>query len=328
MLEVHARRAAPTIHEDDAKKTVLAEIEASLVDLKRMSLTAVESAKGYPVWIEAYRLERLLALIEPKECLWDEVKSRMAEAVEEKLNSAPRLAAAVDATGSSVFDTQTPPALRDGGEMLLRSLLLEILEDLHWAAERKYYSRPIRETATHRIIWCGIISFALFIMPYIILHISLALGKTSLINNWSYLPLYSAVTAGLFGALFSRLLYLQSNWDALSVGGLKDARDFTSIFLRGCVGMTGAVVVFFFLQSGVVSGPLFPDFSQIGVEDTRYPNRNVPESDQGNYLHLVYPSKSLALLVVWSFLAGFSERLVPSILRDTENSFAKPAPEK
>ena len=79
-----------------------------------------------------------------------------------------------------------------------------------------------------------------------------ATGNVGKVDSWSGLPLYACMTAGIFGALFSRLLYLQMNWDALSVGGLKDAREFTSILLRACVGMTGAVIVSFFLQSNVV----------------------------------------------------------------------------
>jgi hypothetical protein len=42
-------------------------------------------------------------------------------------------------------------------------------------------------------------------------------------------------------------------------------------------------------------------------------------------MHLIMPSNALALLAMWSFLAGFSERLVPSILANTESSFAKSA---
>ena len=135
----------------------------------------------------------------------------------------------------------------------------------------------------------------------------------------SWLPFYTALTSGLFGALFSRLLFLQSNWDTLTIGGLKAARDYTSIFLRGCVGMTGAVIVSFFLLSNVVGGGLFPTFSEIGLDTASYPKveGNAP------HLSLIYPSKSLALLVVWSFLAGFSERLIPSLLQDTEASIAK-----
>jgi hypothetical protein len=131
------------------------------------------------------------------------------------------------------------------------------------------------------------------------------------------------LTAGLFGALFSRLLYLQSNWNVLSIGGLKDARDIWSIFLRGCVGMTGAVIVSFFLQSGIIAGGLFPDFSQIGMEEKLYPLVDKDPNGTLNSLHIIYPSKSLALLVVWSFLAGFSERLVPSILQETENKIGR-----
>jgi hypothetical protein len=266
------------------------------------------------IWIEANRLERLLALVEPKDYLWSEVKSRVAEASDERLGSASRLLAATAAADSSLFDhAQSPPALRAGAESSLRSLLLDVLEDLHWANQRKYYSRPIRTSATRRIVTCGIIAFLFFVIPYVILHVRDALGVKGPVEAWSFLPLYSAVTAGLFGAMFSRLLYLQSNWDALSVGGLKNAREFTSILLRGCVGMTGAVIVFFFLKSNVIGGSLFPTFKDINVE--------YPASD--GQLHLIYPSTSLALLVVWSFLAGFSERLVPSILRDTENTLGK-----
>jgi hypothetical protein len=39
-----------------------------------------------------------------------------------------------------------------------------------------------------------------------------------------------------------------------------------------------------------------------------------------SFLSLILPNADLALLVVWSFLAEFSERLVPSILQSAEGS--------
>jgi hypothetical protein len=165
-------------------------------------------------------------------------------------------------------------------------------------------------------------------LPYLRLYYDVLSKHDDPVASWAWLPLYTAATAGLFGALFSRLLYLQSKWDALTVGGLKDAREFTSIILRGCVGMIGAVIVFFFLKSGVMGGSLFPTFSDVGIE--RFPSSEKLEKASGNMiakLNHYYPTKDLALLVVWSFLAGFSERLVPSILRDTETTISKaPAP--
>ena len=105
------------------------------------------------------------------------------------------------------------------------------------------------------------------------------------------------------------------------MGALKDARDFTSIFLRGAVGMTGAVVVYYFLLSGVIGGGLFPNFREIGLHQLSFMEKSadnvVPDAVA---LRLILPNIHLALLVVWSFLAGFSERLVPSILQSTEAS--------
>jgi hypothetical protein len=56
-----------------------------------------------------------------------------------------------------------------------------------------------------------------------------------------------------------------------------------------------------------------------GLDTASYPK----VEGSAPHLSLIYPSKSLALLVVWTFLAGFSERLVPSLLQDTETSIAK-----
>ena len=138
-------------------------------------------------------------------------------------------------------------------------------------------------------------------------------------KTWSWLPLYTAMTAGIFGAMFSRLLYLQANVNSLTLGEIRDARLWESIVLRGCVGMCGAVVLYFFLQSGILGGELFPKYGEIALK-----LYELPGSDETKKslipIGLVFPTPALALHVVWSFLAGFSERLVPSILQSTEAS--------
>jgi len=40
-------------------------------------------------------------------------------------------------------------------------------------------------------------------------------------------------------------------------------------------------------------------------------------------MSFVVPSKDLALVTVWCFLAGFSESLVPSILTSTERQISE-----
>jgi hypothetical protein len=144
------------------------------------------------------------------------------------------------------------------------------------------------------------------------------------------LPFYLTLSAGLFGAYFSRMQWLQSNWDSLSLSQVRDAMDWRSIRLRGAVGMGGALIVYFFLQSGMVSGSLFPQFNEFGViEDWTHvsdPQHLIKAGDHAAFsVHLFQPSSALALLVVWSFIAGFSERFVPGILSATETSLGSAA---
>jgi len=330
LLDVRLRRIAPTISSgnDTVRDGALQEISKSLAEF--------ETIYGSPdrddqAWNQAYRLERLFVLVEPSEQLWPELKRRLADAAEENVGSCKRLTLAADALAPQVLDPKVPGTLLPGSDGIVRSLLLETLEDTHWTIQRKFYSRPIRKNATTRIVWFGMGAFSLFMLPYLALYFNLWRAEPTNISSWAWLPIYTVATTGLFGALFSRLLYLQSNWDALTIGGLKDAREFASIILRACVGMIGAVIVFFFLKSGVIGGGLFPDFSQIGVEEFAFPVKPPAGTDTAIHtisFRLYYPSKSWALLVVWSFLAGFSERLVPSILRDTETTISKSPTQK
>jgi hypothetical protein len=319
-LSVRALQIKPTVSGDPVREALFAELQTSL-DTFSARFNASAAPANHGAWTEAYRLERVLALVEPPANLVAELKRQTAEAVDERIPAASRLIAAIEAALPIAVDTsQSPPTLRPGGETLLRSLLLQTLEELHWNSQRKFYARPIQKSATYRIVYLGIAAFLLFLFPYGFIYAGIFAGREPALASWAGLPLYTALTAGLFGAFFSRLLYLQQNWNAFTLGAIMDARDLTSILLRGCVGMTGAAIVYFFLQSGAMNGALFPKFGEIGFDQVTFPKDAVLPIIP---IRLFFPNAALALLVVWCFIAGFSERLVPSILESTESTLGK-----
>jgi len=69
----------------------------------------------------------------------------------------------------------------------------------------------------------------------------------------------------------------------------------------------------FMFVSGILEGSLFPKYSQPDILQD-----NIIESFQ-NWLRASFPQSGpdVAKLLFWSFVAGFSERLVPQIIRKT-----------
>ncbi|MBK1657995.1 hypothetical protein [Paracraurococcus ruber] len=298
-------------------------------------------------WTEAYRLERLLALLLPDDQLRGELTRRVDQAAAERVPGATRLRAAhealfappatVVATADAAMPLPAPPSPASSSRpgvpeqaadpvlqpqpapataspataspgiasaepasaaaAQARNLLVATLEDTHWTLQRKFLARPMHRAATKRVMRYGMFAFALFLLPY-------ALPRLG--QQMESLALWTPLTAGFFGAMFSRLQYLQSNWNRLSLGALEDAQSTESILARSAAGMAGALILLFLLQSGLLGGTLFPTLAW------DRPLQTVP------------PEKDLALLVVWSFVAGFSERLVPSILRQTEAKLSTP----
>jgi hypothetical protein len=75
-----------------------------------------------------------------------------------------------------------------------------------------------------------------------------------------------AIAAGLLGASFSAMVGQQR---VFALDNIEEARAATStqmLALRLGVGVAAAMIVYFFFESGLVDGALFPDLAQIGFE--------------------------------------------------------------
>lgn len=330
-IEVRAKQIGASVASDAVKKAIFDEINKSLgsFDDRFISKPASSGLKE-SAWNEAYRLERLMVLIEPTENLISEIRRRLDEAADEKVPAAARLHIKFEATAPITIDTSaTPPAIRPGGETVLRSLLLDILEETQWFLQRRFHAWPSKKRATKRTTFVGLCAFSVLLFPYLVIYWGMYPNQKLSFETLSWLPLYTSLTSGLFGALFSRLIFLQTNWNILTLNEINDAKDWTSILLRGCVGMTGSVMLFFFLQAGVLQGGAFPNFDEIGLRHSHFSDIvDTTAKEDPVAFRLLFPSRALALLIVWSFLAGFSERLVPSILQSTERSIEGGTPDK
>lgn len=331
------------IHHDVVQKDILSEIHnkrAELANEIRRRCDKINSCAGVlrsllsanadniwdELWNDAYRLQRLVALIEPKETLFVELTRVINHSVAERIPSSDRLKKSLDKAVNELLESTSPPIIKEKAENTIRMLLLDALEQLQWFRQRKFLMRLFQKQATRRTVVVGFIAFVLFVLPYAYLYLDVLLTHEYAQHDWIWLPDYSALVSGLFGALFSRLIFLQRNARSMTLGAIADAGHWLTILLRGIVGMCGALIVYFFLQSGLVTGSIFPEFRDLGIEIFSWPN---PPQGQGTDLrngittHILLADKALALLVIWSFLAGFSERLVPNILASTEKTFTE-----
>jgi hypothetical protein len=318
-IEVRAKLIQELLPADSPQQRIACEVRRKIATFDKWCPHDNANWKNL-AWCDAYRLELMLALAEPLSKLVTELELRLAEAKEEQVPCVQRLNDACNKTFALITDTNGArlPITPDI-EATLRSQLVNVIEETQWHLKRKFTARTIQKQATYRIILAAICSFALFVSPYAAIIAAYAVnwsGVMQWVDRWTGLPLITALTAGLFGAFFSRLLFMQSSWNTLSLDELKSAREPSTIILRGTVGMCGAVVVYFFLHSELISGEILPKFSDIAL---------IPRVDV--LPKLILPNRELALLAVWSFLAGFSERLVPNILATTETTLSKSATE-
>jgi hypothetical protein len=293
-----------TLQTENQKKTYTSVSEI----LKSESEQA--STESEAAWDEAYRAERMIEMLLSGVQLRQEIAARLDELAFDNAVEAERFRVQFEAIAKSSSDSHTT-----ADDTVLRSLLLRIMERLHWHAKKRFLSRPIRKQATKNILWCMLAAFMLAILPYIAIWLDFK-AERDLSTYWTLFALYTALVSGLLGAFFSRLLTIQRDWAGMTLDEVFLHREFSYSLLRAGVGVCGALVAFFFFKAGLIDGALFPKFDKMAMEWVSAPNGSMS-------MAFVVPSKDLALVTVWCFLAGFSESLVPSLLSSTERQISE-----
>lgn len=190
----------------------------------------------------------------------------------------------------------------DASEVLKRHLYRCLIEDLQF----RYAKRRLDRLTRSRIVWHYILSgVALLVVFALFLWWTLSITKDAdrMLYNIVFVMLI-----GLGGAYFSRLTAFNSGTD-LDYDALMATYRFRSLVLRGGIGMLAAMVMYYLIYSGLIAGDLFP--AREGI-------KSITSMFSGG--EPLIPAKDTAKLMVWCFLAGFSERLVTGTLERLENA--------
>jgi hypothetical protein len=248
------------------------------------------SGEAKPSWSGAYQVEQLMVDVFDDRALDVELQTRLLEA-ESTLR--PALTAQYARLAGLAKTAEEK-----------RALLARLVNDLQWRYTmnevKRAYSKDITKT-TAMIFITAIAGFAGVILV-------LAILSTPLSRSGDVLPLLLAGLAGGWGAGFSMLSSLKGRLDEADLNDLKLMKSRWILWSRPLIGVGAACILYFFLASGLLSGAAFPTLTP----------------DAAGSVDL--ERKQLALLIVWCFIAGFSERLVPALLAKTEEERTKPAP--
>jgi hypothetical protein len=122
----------------------------------------------------------------------------------------------------------------------------------------------------------------------------------------AYTGLLIAMLSGFLGASFSMLLQSQRRVANGTLEDLIAAGHWYNLAVRGAVGVGAAVLLYFFFESGLLEGSLWPELDKLGFAAV--------QGGDGFFV----PNRHWCLLVIWCFIGGFSESFVPSILQKTE----------
>lgn len=218
-----------------------------------------------------------------------------------------------------------------GGALLVakrRVAYLALLDDLQRDFIDARNRRQLRQEVARRLFRYGCFLLVLAVLPFVLLAVIAhfwppAGGAGALYSSNPVFGLGLVMAFGLLGAFFSRVTQFQADSATLSFEQVMNTYRREVLRVRLLVGMIGAVVFYFLMRSKIVGGSIFPDMSQLSLSTVSVLKEEAGsvsaagKTVEASGLTILLPSAELAKLLVWSFLAGFSERLVRNTLDTT-----------
>ena len=245
-------------------------------------------------WFNAYKIEQYLSHCCDEEMLDVDLKRELV---------AYRKHFAVDAYEHYQSEYETI-SNNQGGATEKRSLLLRMQSELHAFYMKRAECYEYGLLARVRVSFNFMFALTLFI--------------TSLMYTFYYqhIPTSSEMivlvfTTGYLGASFSLLVGLRSQIAHASVEDLKIIHRPSFIVKRSFIGVGAAITTYFLLQSGFLTNMLAKSL--------------LPELPISDSKPLIDSYLNISKLIIWSFIAGFSEMFVPKLLSGVESRFTSSA---
>ena len=316
-LLVMTDRVRTQLGTDPAVDDALAKVEALIA----------ERADGRRSYSDLYEAEQRLVFLMSAEDLESEASRRFDEAVRIALPVAPLLAAEFVKLGT--------------GLERKRSLIFNLLDSLHYRYQKSTLDRRARQDTALNLALFGFIVLLLTAVGFALLF------ATRNLEELGKYHVLAVMWAGLIGAYFSRIIAFQRAQSVIDNDELVKHYSWPITAVRLVIGAMGALMMYFLIKGNLVGGAFFPQILADNLIVTVYsdcveklgdaggisgpgtgpvtspPIRCTPETAT---IKVQLISTEMAQLLVWSLVAGFSERLIPERLSNLAAGAANSGP--
>jgi hypothetical protein len=165
-----------------------------------------------------------------------------------------------------------------------------LLDDLQFRYIKRGLDRRTRKSIGKRLNYLGMV---------LILPMVLALLYIFVYNQSPAVTRYHFIVViyfGMIGAYLSRMYAFQGAADTLDYDALQSNFPLWSVFVRLIMGVIGAILMYLLIIGDLLGGNLFP-------------SATIKELWTATPFDM--PTPDFAKLLIWSTIAGFSERFIP-----------------
>jgi hypothetical protein len=241
------------------------------------------------------------------------VRMKLGPDLDVALDSAFLTAEKIGVPSFAALSRRREAARDDPGK---QALLAKLLRDTHNRYAERRSERAERAGVAKRMTYLG------FALTAVIVGVFLLLGTgwfAVIVDKVPFTDLVKfnlIVTTyfGFLGAFLSRLIAFQNTAVTLSVDDLENGYSWHFLMVRLLVGGLSSVILYFVISGHLIGGELFPapDNGANGGFGSLWTIYN------GGGMPYEGPSANFAKLIVWCFIAGFSERFLPDSLSALE----------